>query len=81
MGCYLLFGCSREECALITEKILVVNGEAGMGKTQLFATTTKEIMDNEGLALLLLGHHYSASNDISSQIMERLEFRGGFHKF
>ncbi|MCK3942081.1 hypothetical protein HCC47_04305 [Streptococcus suis] len=75
------FGCSREECALITEKILVVNGEAGMGKTQLFATTTKEIMDNEGLALLLLGHHYSASNDISSQIMERLEFRGGFHKF
>lgn len=27
------FGCSREEYALITEKILVVNGEAGMGKT------------------------------------------------
>ena len=75
------FGCSREEYALITEKILVVNGEAGMGKTQLLATATKEIMDNEGLSLLLLGHHYSASNDISSQIMERLDFRGGLRNF
>lgn len=75
------FGCSREEYALITEKILVVNGEAGMGKTQLLATATKEIMDNEGISLLLLGHHYSASNDISSQIMERLDFRGGLRNF
>lgn len=75
------FGCSREEYALITEKILVVNGEAGMGKTQLLATATKEIMDNEGLSLLLLGHYYSASNDISSQIMERLDFRGGLRNF
>lgn len=75
------FGCSEDEAALIENKILVITGEAGMGKSQLFATTVRDIVDNGGYALLLLGHHYNSSNDIMAQIMERFDFSFGFLEF
>ncbi|EMC47557.1 MAG: hypothetical protein UIH32_00365 [Streptococcus mutans] len=75
------FGCSEEEETLIMDKILVVTGEAGMGKSQLFATTVKEIMDDSGYALLLLGHHYISNDDISSQIIKKFGFNYGFYEF
>ncbi|MBF7093884.1 hypothetical protein IYQ92_01050 [Streptococcus sp. HF-1907] len=75
------FGCSDEEKKLLTDKVLFVTGEAGMGKSQLFATETKEIFDNDGYALLLLGHHYLQGNDISSQIIERFNLKYGFSDF
>lgn len=75
------FGCTEQERLLITEKIIVVDGEAGMGKSQLFATTVNEIIDSGGYALLLLGQHYLADNDITAQIMERFGFDYGFCEF
>ena len=47
-------GSSNKEEALISDKILVVTGEAGMGKTQLLANSVKETMSEDGYALLLL---------------------------
>ena len=74
-------GSSNKEEALISDKILVVTGEAGMGKTQLLANSVKETMSEDGYALLLLGHHYLSSSDISKQIMEKFEFDYGFREF
>lgn len=74
-------GSSNKEEALISNKILVVTGEAGMGKTQLLANSVKETMSEDGYALLLLGHHYLSSSDISKQIMEKFEFDYGFREF
>ena len=75
------FGCLKQEEDLISNKILVVTGEAGMGKTQLLANSVKETMSEDGYALLLLGHHYLSSSDISKQIMEKFEFDYGFREF
>lgn len=75
------FGCSKEEAALIQDKILIVTGEAGMGKSQLFATTVQQIMSEGGYALLLLGHHYTSSSDIRAQIIEKFGFNYGFQVF
>lgn len=75
------FGCSEEEFKLISEKVIVVTGDAGMGKSQLFATTTKEITDSGGYALLLLSHKYTASHDIKLQIKENLGLDCNFYEF
>ena len=74
-------GSSNKEEALISNKILVVTGEAGMGKTQLLANSVKETMNEGGYALLMLGHHYLSSSDISKQIMEKFEFDYGFREY
>ena len=74
-------GSSNKEEELISNKILVVTGEAGMGKTQLLANSVKETMSEDGYALLLLGHHYLSSSDISKQIMEKFEFDYAFREF
>lgn len=75
------FGCSEDEVSLIKDKILVINGEAGMGKSQLFATTVKDIVSTGGYAILLLGHQYNSSNDIMTQIMEKFDFNFWFREF
>lgn len=75
------FGCTEEEVSLIKDNILVITGEAGMGKSQLFATTVKDIVSTGGYAILLLGHHYNSSSDIMTQIMERFGFNFGFREF
>ncbi len=81
LSCLKEFGCSDEDKQLMEDKILFIKGDAGMGKSQLFATTTKDIMDNEGYALLLLGHHYLSNDNISSQIISYLNFDGSFSDF
>lgn len=75
------FGCSEEEYNLISERVIVITGDAGMGKSQLLATTTNEILDNGGYALLLLGHRYISSQDIKLQIKESLGLNCDFYKF
>lgn len=75
------FGCSEDEASLIKDKILVINGEAGMGKSQLFATTVKDIVSTGGYAILLLGHQYNSNNDIMTQVMEKFGFNFGFREF
>ena len=74
-------GSSNKEEALISDKILVVTGEAGMGKTQLLANSVKETMSEDGYALLLLGHHSLSSSHISKQIVEKFEYDYGFREF
>lgn len=81
LSCLKSFSCSDEERQLLTNKILLVKGEAGMGKSQLFAITVKEIMDSGGYALLLLGHYYLSTDNISSQIINNFNFDGSFSDF
>lgn len=60
-----------EQSALLG-KILVVKGEAGIGKSQLFACETTSLVQTGQNALLLLGGTYLADVSIQEQIVQNL---------
>ncbi|MCL2592035.1 MAG: hypothetical protein FWD82_01595 [Defluviitaleaceae bacterium] len=60
------------ERKLITGKVLVISGEAGSGKSQLFATAAEKNISLGNRALLLLGHTFLSSNPINTSIVEQL---------
>lgn len=64
---------SNKEVRLLKEKVLVVRGTAGMGKSQLFANAAVKNSKLAHQSLLLLGHTYLSNGDIQKQIMEHLE--------
>ena len=57
---------------LITNKVLIIKGEAGTGKSQLFANSAKKAVRSGGHALLLLGQNYISDQPIETQIMNDL---------
>lgn len=61
---------SDTEKSLITGKVLVVSGEAGTGKSHLFAHETKSLLKEGRSPLLLLAGMYSSNGPIQKQIME-----------
>ena len=61
---------SDTEKGLITGKVLAVSGEAGTGKSHLFAHETKSLLDEERSPLFLLAGMYSSNSPIQKQIME-----------
>lgn len=50
-------------------------GEAGAGKSHMFAASVREILDEAGVAVLLLGHRFQRG-DVWSQIAEQLGMPG-----
>lgn len=68
----LLLEFSDLEQNLIRNKILIINGEAGMGKSQLLSESTKKILESGGHAILLPGHAFLSSEPIKSQILSYL---------
>ncbi len=61
---------SDNEKSLITGKVLAVSGEAGTGKSHLFAHETKVLLEEGRSPLFLFAGMYSSNNPIKKQIME-----------
>lgn len=57
---------------LLQRKILIVKGDAGVGKSQLFANAAEKIIRSDGHALLLLGQSYLSDDLIIQQILSQL---------
>lgn len=66
-------GVSQREGALLQNKFLVIYGDAGSGKTQLVANQTKRLIDQNRVALLLVGGFYLAQEAIINQIENNLD--------
>ena len=60
-------------CTLLREKILVVGGEAGVGKSQLLANAAEKLNKEGQYALLMLGNNFLNAEPVSIQITQQLE--------
>lgn len=60
------------EKSLIQRKMLIVKGNAGVGKSQLFANASHKSLQSNGYSLLLLGQSFLSDNSIIQQIHEYL---------
>lgn len=72
---------SELEQNLIKQKILIINGEAGMGKSQLLSETANNIIKKGGHAVLLPGHVFLSSESIQNQILSYLGLSLNFQEF
>ena len=66
-------GLSKKEREYITDRVILVTGEMGTGKSQLLAISTKKILENARPAILLLGQTYTSDEHIETQIMNGLD--------
>lgn len=69
---------STEEQNLLKTRVLLINGEAGIGKSQLLADKTHKLMAIHRKALLLLANQYLSEENIQSQIMQGLSLDYSF---
>lgn len=78
---YLDLSLNQDELGLLEAKALIVNGEAGSGKSHLFAhMANKCFLDNQ-YTVLLLGNSF-LSNDIpSQQVLNILDLNCRFDEF
>lgn len=60
------------EQQLLTEKILIIRGNAGTGKSQMLAHETEQLLEQGRTGLLLLGGDFWSEEPIEMQIMQRL---------
>ncbi len=60
------------EKSLIQRKMLIVKGNAGVGKSQLFANASQKSIQSNGFPLLLLGQSFLSDHNIIQQILEYL---------
>lgn len=67
-----ILAISDRESQLLHGDILFLKGRAGTGKSQLLATKTKSLLDENRLTLLLVAGIYFTSDPIQKQIMENL---------
>lgn len=63
---------SSGEIGLLNNQVLIVEGEAGMGKSHLLAQTAIDLLDANGYSLLLLGHTFLTSSPILEQTLQVL---------
>lgn len=70
--------------ALLQEKVLIVGGEAGVGKSQLLANATQKLNKEGQYALLMLGGSFLSLEPVATQITQQLEvdfnFQALLHK-
>jgi len=66
-------GFQKKELEYITNRVILVTGEMGTGKSQLLATSAKRMLENARPALLLLGQTYTSDENVEIQIMHGLE--------
>ena len=69
------------ECQLISGKILAVTGEAGIGKSQLFANETKKLIEVKRDVLLFLAGLYFTDDPIRKQIVKNCGLDFSFDDF
>lgn len=69
---------------LLQEKVLIVRGEAGVGKSQLLANAAEKLNKEGQYALLMLGNSFLNAEPLSTQITQQLEvdfnFQALLHK-
>ncbi len=63
---------SEVERNLLSSKILIVEGKAGIGKTQLFANETISLLNSNGDALLIIGSDCLSNINIFEQLKNNL---------
>lgn len=70
-----IFDCAalteHEQC-LATAKILLVQGAAGTGKSQMFAQLANDLIQNDKACLLLIGSSFLQYTPVQKQILENL---------
>ena len=59
------------EKKLLYGQIMILYGDAGTGKSHLLAMKTKTLLDDERIAVLLLGGVYFTNEPIQEQIMKK----------
>ena len=64
---------NEQESLLIQRQVVVVKGNAGVGKSQLFANSAEGIVSKGQYAVLMLGTNYLTNTPLSKQIMEVLD--------
>lgn len=60
------------EQLLLKKQVLIVNGDAGVGKSQMFAVATEKLVEENRGAVLLLGSNFLSNNPVNTQILEVL---------
>lgn len=69
---------SSYEQSLLNGKVLLLYGDAGMGKSQLLAHTSKELLNNGKASLLLVSGIYSTGDPVQDQIVRHLQLDYSF---
>ena len=69
------YGC------LSSQKVLLIDGDAGEGKSHLLGAFGHSYVESGGKAILLLGHKFTNSDVLEKQIVDQLSFDQGFDEF
>ena len=64
------------ECQAANQPIILVEGEAGVGKSHLLADVVKSRSKDGRYSLFFLGQHFNAQDDPWTQIFKQLKFKG-----
>ena len=75
-------GLDLFERTLLQKKVLIVRGEAGVGKSQLLANATEKLNKEGQYAILMLGGSFLSSETVANQITQQLgiDFKVLLHK-
>lgn len=76
-----LLRITETEKNLIRNKVLLVKGEAGVGKSQLFANACKKNIDAKVFSILILGQSFLTNSLIFEQVMSTLNLEQNFDDF
>lgn len=63
---------TQQESTLIEEQVLIIKGEAGVGKSQLFAVAAEKSIEEERPVIFVLGTHYLKNESVCIQTPEIL---------
>jgi len=80
LGVSDLLEISSTEEQLLRRKVLIIEGDAGVGKSQLFAVEALKIINTGNTAILLLGNTFLSDDPIVQQIVNGLELDYNFDK-
>lgn len=69
------------ECAAVNQPIILIDGEAGVGKSHLLADIVEERRKDGHYSLFFLGQHFNAQEDPWTQIFKQLKFNGTDEEF
>lgn len=69
------------ECQAANQPIILVEGEAGVGKSHLLADVVESRRKDGRYSLFFLGQHFNAQEDPWTQIFRQLKFKGTDSEF
>lgn len=68
----------KDELRIVESKVLIIEGEAGSGKTHLLTNEMNQLILNKHKSLMLLGGDYLSDENIKCQIMKGLSLDYSF---